>query len=744
MRPLTLLLTVYTLNPGMCLWFWRRKKWPQITVELPEESSITKNPGSPIPLSTRASGSAIEVCPSGQPSLRTQALGSTQTLAPRVDSASQVSQDRASSVASSNPPHLSPTPQEQGFFNNARNVSVGHFSYINAEGQLRQGSTGWEQLVKETSVNALHNSAARFDPPKCDEDTRVELIREITTWIEDRNSPTQLLCMTGAAGSGKSALQQTIAEDCEAKGILAASFFFNVGDTTRNNVSGLIPTIAYQLGKRNDALRRMMGIVVEDDTLIFKQTLKTQIERLILDPVARLLSAKSVGLPYAILIDGLDECNEVDGQRELLHAIHDSFLQRQSPFRIILTSRPEQAILRALAPGELLCGGKVYLIRLSDDYDATSDIRLTVRRNLERIGRQQRWQHAWFTEEDVESIVKAASGQYIYAATAIRYISEPRRLPVESLQAIRSIQSGKPHDGNNPLAPLDSLYTLILTAAREAYEGIDTNMKRDFLLILRVYLTINTINLNLDINRQDRLLGLGEGAFESSISCDVRSLLTTHSPGSHGAETTQIKVYHRSFLDFLNAPERAGALYIPKIQCAEYITESCLRRIDDDYTLGEIRDGSTLSDDQFKLRYKAKNLDLLDCAILLCAVLWRKDSPFAGDAPKDGVVNTFLQFGASGFEKINAWVTHPVMHFVGAPPWIENTYPQYEFVERWERCMEPVLAKEFEKREPDLAKILKKYSREWAARKADMSGHKNLRAVDISGRSSGKRRRDRP
>ncbi|KAF6752965.1 hypothetical protein DFP72DRAFT_433149 [Ephemerocybe angulata] len=738
-------------------WFlrlWRR--WPKKKVSQ-EEPIIVKAPSSPIPPS-RSSGSAPYPHPSKRPS-RPQRPGLLQTLGVPVESASQAPQDCASS--SSNHPQPSPTPpppafmqpspqsplelNEGQFFPNANNWQVGEMNCTQYVGQPKQGSAGWERLVKETSVNALHNSSARFDPPKCDEDTRVELIREITTWIGDRNSPTQLLCMTGAAGSGKSAIQQTIAEKCVKKDILAASFFFNTGDTTRNNVSRVIPTIAYQLGKRSGALRQMIGIAVEDDTLIFKQTLQTQIEQLILIPVARLPPAEADRLPYAILIDGLDECNEEDDQRALLHAIHDSFLQRQSPFRIFLTSRPEQAIFGALAPGGLLGSKwKVYLIRLSDDHDATSDIRLTVRRNLERIGRQRGCEPTWFTEEDVDSIVAAASGQYIYAATAIRYITQPRRPPVESLRAIRSIQSGTPHDGDNPLAPLDSLYSLILTAAREAYEGIDTSMKRNFLLILRVYLAINTINLNLDIDRQDLLLGLGEGAFES-LSCDIRSLLTTHSPGSHGAETTRIKVYHRSFLDFLNAPERAGALHIPKIQCAEYITESCLRRIDDDYTLEEIRDGSTLSDNQFKLRYKAKNLDLLDCAILLCAVLWRKDSPFAGDAPKDGVVSTLLQFGASGFEKIHAWVTHPVMHFVGAPQWIENTYPQFEFVERWEKCMEPELAKEFEKREPDLAKILKKYSREWAARKADMvAGHKSLRVVDISGRSSGKGRRDRP
>ncbi|KAF6744466.1 hypothetical protein DFP72DRAFT_78227 [Ephemerocybe angulata] len=336
---------------------------------------------------------------------------------------------------------------------------------------------GWEILLKATSTNALHNSLARFDPPKCDENTRVELIHEIGTWIEDRDAPTQLLCMTGAAGSGKSALQQTVAEGCSKKGILAASFFFNTGDNTRNNISTIIPTLAYQLGQKSAALRKMIGATVEDDALIFEQSLRTQIEKLILIPVARLPPHELASLPYAILIDGLDECNKERDQRALLRAIHESFLNQRSIFRIFLASRPELAIFDALEPGGHLYG-IVHPIRLSDDWDATADIRLTVRRNFMEIGLRRRWKHSWFTEEDVEAIVAAASGQYVYAATVIRYVSEPRRSPPERLRTILASQSGSDR-GTKPFALLDLLYTLVLTNAREGYEAIDN--RPDFL-----------------------------------------------------------------------------------------------------------------------------------------------------------------------------------------------------------------------------------------------------------------------
>ncbi|KAF6752949.1 hypothetical protein DFP72DRAFT_432678 [Ephemerocybe angulata] len=471
-------------------------------------------------------------------------------------------------------PSQGPSEQSpaQTIFAQANNFHLEHFHYNQYDGQQRQGNSGWEQLLKATSTNALHNSIARFDPPKCDENTRVELIREIGTWIEDRHLSTQLLCMTGAAGSGKSALQQTLAEACVAKGILAASFFFNTGDNTRNNVSRIIPTLAYQLGQKNNALRRMIGIAVEDDALIFNQTLRTQIEKLILNPVTHLPPSELASLPYAIIIDGLDECKEERDQRTLLRAIHECFLGRRSPFRIFLASRPELAIFEALEPGGHL-HGIIYPIRLSDDYDATSDIRLTLRRNFTEIGLRRRWEHAWFTEADIEAIVTAASGQYIYAATVIRYVSEPRRSPVERLRTILSSQSGT-GSGTKPFALLDLLYTLVLNNAREGYEAIDN--RHDFLLVLRVYLALNDLNLGLGISRQDQLLGLEEGTYES-ILCDLRSLLIAQPTLRRGH---QIRVYHKSFLDYLNTPERAGPLYTPFSRYVEYITRCCLRRID--------------------------------------------------------------------------------------------------------------------------------------------------------------------
>ncbi|RXW12667.1 hypothetical protein EST38_g13187 [Candolleomyces aberdarensis] len=235
---------------------------------------------------------------------------------------------------------------------------------------------GWDKLLDNIASNALHDSSARFDAPKCDEDTHVEITKELVDWIQDREGPKRLLCMTGAAGAGKSALQQTIAEECSDSNTLGSAFFFSAADPTRNNLSCIVPTIACQLGLHNPALRDAIGKAVEDNPLIFKKRLGTQMESLIVTPFQRVCESgrlDSSTFPHAILIDGLDECSGEDNQEELLSTVKHCLLDKDLPFRIFITSRPEWAIRTALDnEPEGYLYQPAYHIKLSDMYDATA------------------------------------------------------------------------------------------------------------------------------------------------------------------------------------------------------------------------------------------------------------------------------------------------------------------------------------------------------------------------------------
>ncbi|RXW22440.1 hypothetical protein EST38_g3414 [Candolleomyces aberdarensis] len=313
---------------------------------------------------------------------------------------------------------------------------------VNHQSSEPPGNDGWRTLLAHTAANALHDSRARYDPPKCDEDTRVEVIRELTNWIEDRESPQRLLCMTGAAGSGKSALQQTMAEICSKSNILGSAYFFAAADSTRNTTSSLVATIAYQLGRGNPGLKEYIGSAIEEDELIISRSLLSQLTALICDPVRLLHGAGKLDLGsfrYAILIDGLDECQGEDNQAEILLAVKECLLNTDLPFRIFIASRPEWAIRHALRSGGEL-NELAYHIQLSDQYDATADIRRYLWRRLHDLGLRSSDPRAqspgWFTQEHIEQFVVAASGQFIYAATVIRYLSERRSSPMDKLKIV--------------------------------------------------------------------------------------------------------------------------------------------------------------------------------------------------------------------------------------------------------------------------------------------------------------------
>ncbi|KAJ2932120.1 hypothetical protein H1R20_g4949, partial [Candolleomyces eurysporus] len=189
--------------------------------------------------------------------------------------------------------------------------------------------------------NAFYDLAARYDPPKCDEDTRVEVISEIMDWIGDRDSPKRLLCMTGAAGAGKSALQQTIAERCADSGILGCAVFFSSQDPTRNNLSRIVPTIAFQLGQHVPTLQDYIRKAIEKDPPIFTRTTRTQMDSLVVRPFKCLqanVGFDAHSFPHAVLIDALDECAGEERQAELLSTIKHCLLDNDLPFRVFIAS----------------------------------------------------------------------------------------------------------------------------------------------------------------------------------------------------------------------------------------------------------------------------------------------------------------------------------------------------------------------------------------------------------------------
>ena len=69
----------------------------------------------------------------------------------------------------------------------------------------------------------------------------------------------------------------------------------------------------------------------------------------------------------------------------------------------------------------------------------------------------------------ISFLVQKSSGQFIFAATVIRFIDEDRKLPTSQLQLILDIcqSSDASQHGTNPSALLDQLYAHTLKSSKE-------------------------------------------------------------------------------------------------------------------------------------------------------------------------------------------------------------------------------------------------------------------------------------
>lgn len=438
-----------------------------------------------------------------------------------------------------------------------------------ADTQLNVGTTGWDLLVQKAAHTALYDSAARFNPPACDEDTRVELLGRVMSWIQNFTDPIRLLYMTGPAGAGKSAIQQTVAQQCASMHILAASFFFAAADDlAHSDAQGITPsmtqdalavpaTIAYQLACASpDILRPAIAEIVERDPLVFNRTVESQMRALIVDPVNQHRAAlETTAFPHVILIDGLDECMHEGRQAELLVAIERCLLREDLPFRLFLASRPELVFYDALSPSGHL-HDIAYHLQLDERWKPDLDLRIFFEKRFHEISRSSKDSRtrvgAWPGEEALVELVRRASGQFIYAATVIRYISNPRSSPIDRL---RSILQKTPLPGSAPLAVLYALYDQLLEKAEANFKSTN-GLDRDLIICLATALGPSA-RRNM---AYDRILFPGG---LDMLTIDLRSVAEVRAvdrwyPGTSSEPHTSkyvlcaaMRLHHRTFSEFL-------------------------------------------------------------------------------------------------------------------------------------------------------------------------------------------------
>ncbi|KAF5310628.1 hypothetical protein D9619_008262 [Psilocybe cf. subviscida] len=259
-------------------------------------------------------------------------------------------------------------------------VTGGTFTQVTNNNDFHERrQSPWDRLQSAVAPAAFHNSAERFDSPRCHPNTRVAVMNELRDlalrWGDAGHA--RILWLNGPAGAGKSAIAQTFCEECFATHYLLASFFFNRSDSTRNAAGSFVATLTYQIYGTVPAYHRTLILsVIANDPLVFERSIDAQFKALIIDPLQDLFRAGyfiNTTAPQLIVIDGLDECSGVPIQVSILESLENISTQPDSPFVFLVTSRPEHEIEMFFRRARI--GNSLHQLVLDESYFPDADIK---------------------------------------------------------------------------------------------------------------------------------------------------------------------------------------------------------------------------------------------------------------------------------------------------------------------------------------------------------------------------------
>ena len=300
----------------------------------------------------------------------------------------------------------------------------------------------------------------------CLPETRVELLEDIQTWVDDPKGKL-VWWLTGKTGTGKSTLARTVAANLSAKQQLSACFFFSRNHRSCHDASTFVTSIAYQLGKASPVLAKAMSAAIAKDGDLAKleKGRSSQWEKLVLEPLSFLRTGTGPQR-VVVVVDALDECNEVRDIISVLQLLGKAD-RPDIGLRVLLTSRPERPIEEEFGDGKGLFS-KSYRFDLGEIPRPTvdRDISTLIRHDLDRLKARlgvYGLPSDYLDGPLVERLTQKSDGLFIYAKVACGYIDggdhpgqQQSTTPKQRLDLVLTDEGFK---------DLDSLYAKILERA---------------------------------------------------------------------------------------------------------------------------------------------------------------------------------------------------------------------------------------------------------------------------------------
>ncbi|KDQ19572.1 hypothetical protein BOTBODRAFT_184552 [Botryobasidium botryosum FD-172 SS1] len=331
-----------------------------------------------------------------------------------------------------------------------------------------------ERVAQNAIVDKLpYAEGATWDPGRVVlPDTREALLEDIWQWVKrsDAGDGAKIFCLTGAAGSGKSAIAHTVARRCYEEGLLASSFFFSRDVADRNNPRKLLSTMARDLA-RDPRIREQISVALEADQSLATAPLSRQFGPLIQEPCLQYPS----DTPKVAVIDGLDEGYSVD----LLKLLRDGVPKLPQSFRLFITSREMESI-------ELYLSKSAHVHLQTIDLDAGAnqgDIRTYVQSGVRDIAETHNLGESWPGEELIDKLCYMAGGLFQWVSAILQALE----ISYDPATALVTLLSGL-QTGLGAEERMDEIYAKIL----QAYNWNDPDFKRDYDAVMGAILALKS------------------------------------------------------------------------------------------------------------------------------------------------------------------------------------------------------------------------------------------------------------
>jgi cytidylate kinase len=411
---------------------------------------------------------------------------------------------------------------------------------------------------------APFNSFAKQNDPICLPDTRVNLLHDIYNWADGRDER-GIFWLNGMAGTGKSTISRTVARRYFDQKRLGASFFFSRGGGDVGNAKKFVTSIAFQLASSIPSLDEHICDALKKRRDVIGQSLRDQWQQLVLYPLSK-LDGNGCEYSYVLIIDALDECDDDSNIRTILHLAAGIRQSEKVRLRIFLTSRSEIPVRHGFHQLSDVEHQEFILHNISPSI-VNQDIRTFLENAFQVIAQERSIVAGWPGQQIITRLVQNASGLFIWAAIAYRFIREGKRLAAKRLDMILE------HSSTTINAPEKHLNEIYITVLRHCISPEHSDEEAEELRSILKSLLGGIITLLSPLSTQSlsKLLSTPQDEVDQTLD-DLHAILNIPKDPTH-----PLRLHHPSFRDFLYKKTRCEEFWVDEKQAHQVLADRCLQ-----------------------------------------------------------------------------------------------------------------------------------------------------------------------